>query len=155
MIAGAEKNTAGCARRRIGKALEDSGSNPDISTRRAAVFADLRSASRRPAVVSRGTPRTPMQRRPRSSNEDRGRLVISPGGTPTPDPQSGGAGAPPGCVATTLFFGEDHVALSYPWERSVPARRVRLRDACDLNEARCLRGLGPFHHRRAGSPRGR
>ena len=32
MIAGAEKNKAGCARRRLGKVPEDSGSNPDIST---------------------------------------------------------------------------------------------------------------------------
>jgi hypothetical protein len=31
VIAGAEKNTAGCARRRLGKVPEDSGSNPDIS----------------------------------------------------------------------------------------------------------------------------
>jgi hypothetical protein len=31
VIAGAEKSTAGCARRRLGKVPEDSGSNPDIS----------------------------------------------------------------------------------------------------------------------------
>ena len=32
VIAGAEKNTAGCARRSPGNALEDAGSIPDTST---------------------------------------------------------------------------------------------------------------------------
>jgi hypothetical protein len=31
MIAGAKKSKAGCARRRLGESLKDSGSNPDIS----------------------------------------------------------------------------------------------------------------------------